>query len=83
VTFAFNPNFTSWELHRVASVGVRDLSLTVADRALGGINFAAWLHGLLHDLVARSIAGRADMLFDLWTSHAARPSQDRKSAFGL
>src|SRR3954454_1814450 len=48
-----------------ASVSVRDLPLTVAGLALDGIYFAAWLHRLLHDWVARSIAGRADVLFDL------------------
>jgi hypothetical protein len=32
------------------------------------------LRWLLHDWVACSIASRADMLFDLRTFHAARPS---------
>jgi hypothetical protein len=60
--------------HRAAaSVGVPDPSLTVAGRALDGIDFTTWPHWLLHDWVARSIAGRADMLFDLRTIHAARP----------
>ena len=51
----------------MASDGIscRDLPLAVAGRALDGIDFTAWLHWLLHDWVARSIAGRADMLFDL------------------
>jgi hypothetical protein len=47
------------------SAGVRDLPLTVAGLALDGINSAAWLLWLLHDWEARSITGRADMLFDL------------------
>jgi hypothetical protein len=55
-----------------ASIGVRDLPLTVAGRALDGIDSAAWLQRLLHGLVACSIAGRADVLFDLRPSHAAR-----------
>ena len=52
--------------HRAASVGVRDLSLTVARLALERIDPAAWLQWLLHDWVARSIAGGARVLFDLW-----------------
>jgi hypothetical protein len=53
------------------SVGVRDLSLTVARLAPEWIDFTTWLRRLLHDRVARSITGRADMLFDLRTFHAA------------
>ena len=56
-----------------ASVGACDLALTAAGRALDGINSTTRLHWLLHNWVARSIAGRADMLFDLRTFHAARP----------
>ena len=48
-----------------ASVGVRDLPLTVTGRALDGINFAICLHWLLHDWVSCSTAGRARVLFDL------------------
>ena len=40
-----------------ASVGVRDLSLTVAGLALEGIDFMTWLLRLPHDWVARPIAG--------------------------
>ena len=53
----------------MASDGIRcrpDLPLAVAGRALDGIDFTAWLHWLLHDWVARSIAGPARVLFDLW-----------------
>jgi len=51
---------------KAASVGVRDLSLTVARLALKRIDPTAWLQWLLHDWVARSIAGEARVLFDLW-----------------
>src|SRR5258707_12781827 len=55
----------------VIRIDVSNLPLTVADLALDGINFTTWLHWLHRDWVARSIAGRADMLFDLQTFHAA------------
>jgi hypothetical protein len=64
--FPFSPNSTRRRMARAASGGVRDLSLTVARSAIDGINFAIWLHWLIHDWVARSIAGGAHVLFDFW-----------------
>jgi hypothetical protein len=64
-----SPSILASTIWRTA--GVRDLPLTVADLALDGINFTTWLHWLRHDWVAHSIAGRADMLFDLRTFHDA------------
>ena len=47
--------------HRAASVGFRDLSLTVAGRAFDRINSAAWLHWLLHDWVEARQLSRPDV----------------------
>jgi hypothetical protein len=49
-----------------ASGGIRDLPLTVAGLALDGIDFTTWLHWLHNDRIARSTAGRAGVLLDLW-----------------
>ena len=54
------------EMEGAASVGVRDLSLTVAEPAPNWVNFTTWLHWLRYRWVARSLAGRTRMLFDLW-----------------
>ena len=54
------------EMEGAASVGVRDLSLTVAGPAPNGVNFTTWLRWLRYRWVARSLAGRTRMLFDLW-----------------
>jgi hypothetical protein len=52
-------------MKEVASVGVRNLSLTAAGLALNGIDFAARLYRLHHHREARPIASNARMLFDL------------------
>ena len=44
---------------------VRNPSLAGAGRAFDGIDFAARLYRLHHDGEARSVAGRAGMLFGL------------------
>jgi len=70
-----------------ASVGVRDLPLTVAGLALNGIDFTTWLRWLLHDRVARSIAGGADVIFDLWCHRTFEAAQlaalNSEIAYGL
>jgi len=51
---------------KAASVGaVRNSSLPRANRALYRIDLVSCQHGLLHSGEARSVAGRAGMLFDL------------------
>jgi hypothetical protein len=64
--FSFSPSSTRRRMLWAASGGVRDLPFTVAGLALDGIDFTTWLHWLHHDRVARSTAGRAGVLFDLW-----------------
>ena len=65
--FPFSPSSTSRRMASgAASGGIRDLPLTVAGLALDGIDFTTWLHWLHHDRIARSTAGRAGVLFDLW-----------------
>src|SRR6266850_3049462 len=93
--FAFSPSLhrcrsrLSFSFSAVIRIDVSNLPLTVADLALDGINFTTWLHWLHHDWVARSIAGRADMLFDLRTFQAAhlepsvRSSADQPLGFAF
>jgi hypothetical protein len=51
---------------KAASVGaVRNSSFPRANRALSRIDLVSCQHGLLHSGEARSVAGRAGMLFDL------------------
>ena len=51
---------------KAASVGaVRNSSFPRANRALFRIDLVSCQHGLLHSGEARSVAGRASMLFDL------------------
>jgi hypothetical protein len=79
------------EMEGAASVGVRDLSLSVAGAAPDGVNFTPWLHWLRYRWVARSLAGRTRMLFDLWRHIEPFMRPDRRplrnsemiSAYGL
>jgi hypothetical protein len=72
---------------KAASVGVRNPSLAAAGFAFNGIDFVARLYRLHHHREARSIAGFAHMLFDLWRhgehGEPFRPSRLQRTSVGI